>query len=266
MLSKADGVYYHLWFRGDGQLDFEINAEGTHISATWTLSVIEEVTALLLGQVLGCVLRLRGILCLHACAVKIGDQAVVIVGHSGIGKSTLAAALASQGYAILSDDIAVLDERGPRQWRVLPGYPRLRLWPETIKALYGPEDKLARIFSFTKKRFVSLTQNGAEGTPWRFQSRPLPLGALYILGERKAGLAAPIIEPMPPATGVMALMAHRAINHLYLQMKPGKQAQEFAGLSRVAMEAPMRHVICGDGLDTLPRLCDAIVQDLSALS
>lgn len=266
VLSKPDGTYFHLWFRGDGQLDFEIDAKGTRISATWTLSVIEEVTALLLGQVLGCVLRLRGILCLHACAIKIGEHAAVIVGHSGIGKSTLAAALAKQGYAILSDDIAVLDDCGDRRWLALPGYPRLRLWPETIQALYGPEDHLARIFSFTKKRFVSLSDDSTRETAWRFQSQPLPLGALYVLGERKAGLTAPIIEPMPPTTAVMALMAHRALNHLYLQLNPDKQAHEFAGLSRVAMEVPTRHVICNDGLDALPRLCEAIVEDLSTLT
>jgi len=186
VLSEADGAYYHMWFRGDGRLDFTIDSEGTRVSATWTLSVIEEVTALLLGPVLGFVLRLRGVLCLHACAVAIGGFAIAVVGHSGAGKSTLAAALARQGHAVLSDDRVALDHCD-QHWRVLPGYPRLRLWPEAVQTLYGPEEDLARIFSFSKKRFVDLTDSTAEGAAWRFHRRSLPLGALYVLGERKTG-------------------------------------------------------------------------------
>ncbi len=164
-ISKADGTYFHLWFRGDGQLDFEIDAEGCHISATWVVLIIEEVIALLLGQVLGCALRLQGNLCLHACVLKMGEQAIAIVGESGAGKSTTAAALAKLGHAILSDDIAVLNECD-QHWLAQPGYPRLRLWPKSIQALYGQEDNLARILSFSEKRFIDLKDNNSETTAW----------------------------------------------------------------------------------------------------
>ncbi len=156
VLSKVDGTYFHLWFRGDGQLDFEVNSEGRHIWASWDRSVLEEVTALLLGQVLGFALRLRGTLCLHACVVRIGQQAIAIVGETGAGKSTTAAALARRGHSILSDDIAVLNDRRDR-FLVQPGYPRVRLWPKSIKALYGSEVDLARVFSFSEKRFALWT-------------------------------------------------------------------------------------------------------------
>lgn len=260
-VSEADGgAHYHLWFSGDGRLDFRIDSEGTRIAATWTLSVIEEVTALLLGPILGCVLRLRGVLCLHACAVKVGGRAIVMVGDSGMGKSTLAAAFARQGYPVLCDDIAALDDRD-RHWSVLPGYPRLRLWPEAVQALYGSENDLARIFSFTRKRFMDLTADGGAG--WRFHDQPLPLAALYVLKAREPGLPRPIIEHLRPISAVKALMARRAAGHLRLASE--RQAREFSGLGRVAMEAPTRHVICHDGLDRLPQLCEAILEDASAL-
>jgi hypothetical protein len=256
-LSKADGTYFHIWFRGDGQLDFEIDSEGRHISATWRLSVIEEVTALLLGQVLGCALRLRGTLCLHACVMKMDQHAIAIVGESGAGKSTTAAALAKRGHAIVSDDIAVLNDCD-QHWLVQPGYPRLRLWPESIKALYGSEYGLARVFSFSEKRFMDLSDSE---TAWQFHNEPLPLAAIYVLGERQTGLAAPAIEPIPPATAVMALMAHRAADRLPLDKD--KQAREFAGLSRVATKIPVRKVIRSDSLEALPQLCDAILEDVN---
>jgi len=196
LISKADSNYFHLWFRGgDGQLDFELDAEGNHILATWNLAVIEGVSALLFGQVLGCALRLQGTLCLHACVMKMGEHAIAIVGESGAGKSTMAAALARLGHAILSDDIAVLNECD-QHWLVQPGYPRLRLWPNSIKALYGSKEGLTRIFSFSEKCFIDLNNNGGT-TAWQFHNEPLPLTAIYILGERQPDLAAPNIEAIP---------------------------------------------------------------------
>ncbi|MGK7905338.1 MAG: serine/threonine protein kinase [Hormoscilla sp.] len=266
LLSKADGTYFHLWFRGDGQLDFDVNSEGTHIRASWDRSVIEEVTALLLGQVLGLALRLRGILCLHACVVRIGQQAIAIVGETGAGKSTTAVALARRGHSILSDDIAVLDDRRDR-FLVQPGYPRVRLWPKSIKALYGSEVDLARVFSFSEKRFVNLTDNinkTAGETGWQFHHEPLPLAAIYILGKRQPFLAETAIEPIPPAMAVMMLMAQRSAIHLKLDME--KQGREFAGISRMVRTVPVRKVTPRDSLDALPQLCDAILADFANIT
>ncbi|ETX02746.1 MAG: hypothetical protein ETSY1_02485 [Candidatus Entotheonella factor] len=261
--SKADGTYFHLWFRGDGQLDFEVDAEGCSISATWTRSVLEEVTALLLGPVLGCALRLRGMLCLHACVVRLGQHAIALVGPTGTGKSTTAAALARQGHAILSDDIAVLNDLGP-QWLAQPGYPRLRLWPASIHALYGSEAGLARIFSFTEKRFVDLTDHTHQSA-WRFYREPLPLAAIYVLGARQSGLADTTIEPISPAPAVMTLMGQRSANHFDLTLDAEQQVREFADLSRLAMRVPVRKVTRSDRLDALPQLCDALEEDVARL-
>ena len=255
--SKSDGTYFHLWFHGDGKIDFEIDATGCHISASWVILTIEEVTTLLLGQVLGCALRLRGTLCLHACVLKVGEQAIAIVGESGAGKSTTAAALSKRGHAILSDDIAVLSEVD-QYWFVQPGYPRLRLWPQSIQALYGSEDNLSRILSFSEKRFINL--NDSETTEWQFHNKPLPLAAIYILGKRQLNLATPMIEAVPSKNAVLALMKHRTLNHLPLDKE--KQAQEFAAISRVVVDVPVRKVNRRDSLDALPQICDAILEDL----
>ena len=62
----------------------------------------------LLGPVLGFVMRLRGIVPLHASAVMIGTGATVFVGDAGAGKSTTAGAFAALGYGVLSDDLLPL--------------------------------------------------------------------------------------------------------------------------------------------------------------
>jgi hypothetical protein len=263
--QTGDGHYTRLWFRGyvksPGKVDFRIDEDGKRVWCTWTYTLVEDVIALLLGSVLGYVLRLRGTACLHACTVAVGERAIAIFGEKGAGKSTTAAALSQRQMSILSDDIAVLNDSG-KNFSVQPGYPHLRLWPEAIHALYGPEVALPRVLTGLEKRYVNLIDDGGSSA-WRFQSDPLPLAAIYVLGERVPSLAAPAIEPIPPATAVMALMAHRSASFLTLDRE--KQAREFAFLSRVAVTVPVRKVSRPDSLDALPQLCDAILEDLAGI-
>jgi hypothetical protein len=66
---------------------------------------------------------LEGKLALHGAAVAVGERAVVLLGRSGQGKSTLAAALCRAGASLLADDAVALDP-GPDPpdggWLVLP--------------------------------------------------------------------------------------------------------------------------------------------------
>jgi hypothetical protein len=63
--------------------------------------------------------HLSGRLSLHASAVELNGRALVLVGASGAGKSSLAAALClRKGAALLSDDMTALDHD---PYRVQPG-------------------------------------------------------------------------------------------------------------------------------------------------
>lgn len=53
--------------------------------------------------------QLEGKLSLHGSAVAFGDRALVMLGDSGHGKSTLAAALCAAGGELLSDDAVAID-------------------------------------------------------------------------------------------------------------------------------------------------------------
>ena len=110
---------------------------------------IEDMATYLLGPVLGLLLRLRGVTCLHASAVAFGETAVAFVGSEGAGKSTTAAALARRGHAILSDDIVALAEHNG-SFFVHPAYPYLCLWPESVESLYGSAEALPSSARTTK--------------------------------------------------------------------------------------------------------------------
>lgn len=266
-IKRGDSSYTRFWFRGTldrcGTVDFCIDEHGERISVIWNQVEIDDVIAILLGSVLGCLLRLRGATPLHGCVVAIGEKSIVILGEKGAGKSTTAAALASRGHSILSDDIAVLGDK-TQDWLVQPGYPRLRLWPKSINALYkGSEDELTPVFFSWEKRFVQLTDNSSE-TGWQFHTEPLPLAAIYILGERQPGNSQPAIEPISSMTAMMTLMSHRSVKDL--KLAHDKQEQEFTVLNRVAMKVPVRKVIRSDNLEALPQLCEAIVEDLNKIN
>ncbi|WP_257236864.1 hypothetical protein [Nostoc sp. 'Peltigera malacea cyanobiont' DB3992] len=202
------------------------------------------------------------LLCLHANVVAVGNYAIAIVGDKGAGKSTTTAAFAKHGYSILSDDVAVLKQKGDR-FLVQPGYPRLRLWLPAIHALYGSEQYLERVFQPLEKRYVELTtENNASA--WKFHSEPLPLAAIYILEPRQTELIAPKIEPISAITGLMTLMMHRSAK--FLKLERDKQARELETLNCIADTIPIRRVYRADDLTKLAEVCQLILDDMQSLS
>ena len=177
-------------------------SEGTEVWATWPENLaIEDTATYLVGPVLGLLLRLRGVTCLHASAVAFGEKAVAFVGSEGAGKSTTAAALARRGHAVLSDDVVALAERDG-SFFVHPAYPYLCLWPESVQSLYGSAEALPQFSANYEKRCLSLGKQEL-----RFEERRLPLSAIYILGERR-GDPAPLVEELTPQKAFLALVAN----------------------------------------------------------
>jgi hypothetical protein len=276
--QKVDGVYYCLSLRGGNEiLDVEISPNGKKIWITWVNLPLAEVTAILIGCIIGTALRLQGKLCLHSSVIKVGEYAfcasqqrfaIAIIGAKGAGKSTTAAALAKRGYPILADDIAVLTDCGD-SFLVQPGYPRLRLWKSAVNAVYGSEEGLSRVFRQTDKHFVELNQNNTSA--WSFHSQPLPLAAIYVLGERQQSLTAPSIESITPQLGLMHLLTHRYPESLKLErhMRSRKRtvglSHEFARLGYLANTVPMRSLHREDSLAGLSQVCDRILEDVAGL-
>ncbi|MDB6162919.1 MAG: HprK rel HprK-related kinase [Xanthomonadaceae bacterium] len=93
---------------------------------------LDSLRHVLLDQILPRLLAQRGGLVLHAAAVHTQDHCTVLmIGDSGMGKSTLAAAFGRSGAEILSDDGVLLDQDGDAM-RAIACYPGLRLWPDSL--------------------------------------------------------------------------------------------------------------------------------------
>jgi hypothetical protein len=240
--------------------EFFFERSGRALWATWPPSLTLEATvSYLLGPVMGFLLRLRGVTCLHASAVALGGQAVAFLGPAGAGKSTTAAAFAARGHAVLADDVVAL---AVRHGAILaqPGYPRLRLWPAALGALAAvggrwpclPPDWGARRYHH------DLTRNG-----FRFQQRPLPLAAVYVLEPRRGADAAPLIEAVPAADGLMTLVANTFGNYL---LDGAMRAREFAMLGQLLARVPLRRIYSHGDLSSLEAICDLIGDEVQELA
>jgi hypothetical protein len=249
------GKYYR--FSYADRTEFLLDQNGTRIWAAWAEPLtLEDTTTYLLGPIMGFVLLLRGLVCLHASAIAIGDEAIALVGPAGAGKSTTAAAFSDRGYSILAEDVLTLDDGGDR-FLVRPAYPCIRLWPASVKALYGNANHLPKLTPNWDKCYLDLTER-----PQQFQSEPLPLAAIYELSERCEEPRAPFIEPVGHTAGLMSLIANTYATKL---IDKEMRARQFDVLTRVLNNVPLRRVTPHRDPARIPELCDAIVNDFESI-
>ncbi|HYL84949.1 MAG TPA: serine/threonine protein kinase [Candidatus Angelobacter sp.] len=251
---SPDGLYLRLAYFDGTQ--FWLERQGKEIWAVWPeASSLEDACSYLLGPVFGILLRIRGVTCLHASAVVLNGRAVAFVGPEGAGKSTTAAAFACEGHAVLSDDVVALNETAS-EFLVVPAYPHLCLWPESVAMLYGSPDALPPFSKGWEKQRLSL-----DDRETRFEARTLPLGAIYFLGERRSK-EAPSVELVRPQAALLSLVADSfASRTLDREMR----AREFEVLGRLVTRVPVRRVFPHDNGSRIHELCQVIREDFASL-
>src|SRR5665213_114001 len=153
------------------------------------------VRLFLLGPALALLLHQRNFLVLHASAVMIGGQAVAFVGAKGMGKSTMAAAFHAAGYPLVADDLVAVDTSCATPM-AYPGFPQLKLFPESAALLEADPRELPRIHPDLDKR----ARRAMEGFP----TRALPLGRVFVLED--AGEEA--VETLAARDAFMQLVTH----------------------------------------------------------
>lgn len=154
---------------------FSLSADGREIRACAENGVSPGLfLRTLLDHVLPRALHVAGIPVLHASAVAGPRGALVFLGESGAGKTTLAARHAINGWPLLADDGVRLEVKGGR---VLahPSHPLLRVREDILRALP------ARI------RAAAAPGDGkwildARNRPLRFAGKPVPVHRIHLLG------------------------------------------------------------------------------------
>lgn len=245
--TACNAKYFCLRFeQGPG---FAINSTGSIIWVDWPSTVSAREISLYLAGILGYVLRLRGVICLHASSIIIENQAIAITGHSGAGKSTMAAALAKMGYQAFSDDILPLDI-GPQNTMAHSGYTRLRLWPDASESLVK-EGGLPQLLPDWEKQYLDLKKGGM------FHEETVSLKAIYILGDRVSPELARI-DPLAGAESVMALVGNTYRGEL---LTANLRSEEFRQIEHIVDQVPIRKLYSPKTLEALPTFCKTICQD-----
>ena len=253
----VDADHYQVRYADGTQ--FVIDKVGTRIWATWppeTLT-LEDTATYLLGPMMGFVLLLRGCISLHSSAIAVGDQAVALVGPAGSGKSTTVAALAGLGYSVLAEDVVTLQDIG-NLFMVQPAYPCIRLWPSSVKALYGQEAELPKLTPTWDKCYLDLTQEQYD-----FKREALPLAAIYLLDGRSEDPTSPSIHEVPSSEALISLIANTYATYL---MDKKMRAREFELLGRVLKNVPVRRVVPHADPVNIASLCKTILADFDSIN
>lgn len=209
---------------------------------------IEGVRLLLLGSVFGVLLHQRGELLLHASSVVVDGQVIAFMGHSGWGKSTMAAAFHAEGYNVVADDITTVRIR-PGGAYAIPGYPQIKLRPDSAHAVGRSPGTLPRLHSRLEKHALRFDSG--------FARESLPIRRIYLLAEGNL----PAIENVVPQQALMELVRHSYAAGIL--KSTGAIASNMRQCAGVVNNVPVRRLRKGASLASLPTLVRMVRNDLA---
>lgn len=175
----------------------------------------------LFSQALPTAAALRGHEPLHASAVKLGDRAIGVLGHSGAGKTSLALHLVDRGAELLADDVLAIAGADGRLL-ACPGVPVANIAEEQLSSL--PEERRGQIGALlgkSDKLHMAVAGLAAD---------PCELLCLYFLkrSTRVDELAFRRLDPVAPAR----LLGASFVPHVQSPTRVRNQLEVCARLSR----------------------------------
>jgi len=210
---------------------------------------MDKVRLYLLGTCMGAVLMQRGVLPLHGSAVAIAGKAYAIVGESGMGKSTLAAALMDRGLPLVSDDVIAVRVAETGLPLVAPSYPQQKLWQESLDAFGREKAGLRPLFERETKYAVP-----AIG---RFARESMPLGGIFELA--KGSGRTPRLEPVRSLERMRLLYEHTYRNLFIRRMN--RLDWHFQVTARLAERVPLNRLIRPEEGFTAHELAELILTE-----
>lgn len=179
-------------------------------------------------------LKRRGLFSIHASAVAAPTGALVFAGASGVGKTTLALALAARGFELMGDDFVFASVNGSAI--ELVGLPEQPDVTDETAALLGLVDGSAAAPGWPKRR---LRLDRAAPSGWAERGVP---GRL-VFPELRACVRESALEPLSPDEAATAL----APNILLTAMTATDRHLEV--LVRLAASVPSYRLGLGRDLD-----------------
>ncbi len=169
------------WAVGEAELPLSISGVASFLLVAGTEIRVQPAAGrdgkdagpFLTQNVLGLLMQQRGHTVLRTSVVAVNGEALLFCGDTATGKSTLAAAMAARGHAVLADDFCTVEWESDGAAIVHGDGVRLTLCPDSIAALELESTGNTAVREGSPKSYV----------PLRHADAGLPLKAMYFLGE-----------------------------------------------------------------------------------
>jgi len=202
------------------------------------------------GTLLAVLLYQRGYLVLHASAVEVNGNAVMILGDVGAGKSSTAAALYQRGHRILADDnVAVfLSDLGAS---VLPAFPSVKVYPDVAAVLRLKPSSIHLQESSKQKDVFELYDN--------FSHAVASLLCSYVMSVSQSGqMECVISDPLNERDAVIEYLVQAMPNRLATKTTP----DVFRACAKLATQIPMARILRGYPANVFPLVAEYIEADV----
>ncbi len=182
------------------------------------------VRVILLGSALGALCHQRSAIALTGGAFAHRDGAVLVLGPSASGTSTLVAEFWRRGCGVISDGLSVVGEEDGALF-AYPGYPEVKLWPDSLARL-GLDAALAHDRAGTTR--CRLPVHGA------FEQRPLPVR--NVLTMEVCNSPRPSLSRLHGSSAIRALVG---LTYRCTLQESGERAGHFLACVRIASTIPV---------------------------
>jgi hypothetical protein len=210
----------------------------------------EEIRLFLFNAVLAILLHQRGgVLPLHASGIGTDRGAVLFLGRSGAGKSTLLAEFLARGYRMMTDDLAPLQPVPRGRPNVLPTFPNMKLWADTMQRMGMPTDGHMRVRPTEEKYSIRREDS--------FFPSLLPLRAAYVLTPDSQSEL--LLEPL---TGIQKFksLLYRTAGLPFLEGL-GLRTAHFKLLAELSPSIRLTRIRRPHGKNTAPEIADRVEAD-----
>jgi hypothetical protein len=212
----------------------------------------KEIRIFLFTSVLGALLHQRGEFPLHASAVVKDGHAFAFCGPSGVGKSTLAAALQRRGYHLIADDITVVRLNPQKQPIAVPGFPHLKLWKDALNHL-GIDRVERHLLRQNMEKYALHPQNT--------YTEVVPLKTIYCLGVENNQYQESL-EPIKGHSKVGFLTSNTYRGRFLKGMEIGNR--HFLQVNAIARSVRMVSLQRTKNLDRIENLLDLLEKDFQS--
>ena len=209
----------------------------------------------LADQVIPRAIAQSGKLVLHAGGVRNGDGAILFMGKSGQGKSTLTASFDSSGLALMGDDAMVISSCAGTHF-AQSVYPSLRLFQDSVSALLPERIETSSVSNLSDKRRIDIPVESNLG------GKKLPISAIISIGPTS------VSDDVSSRTMSIAETCMGLVENSFL-LDPTdmvRVARNLSAASEIARRVPSFEISYPRDYSRLPEVRNIVLKQLKQLS